>query len=228
MKNLLQQDGDPIRVTIPDTFASGDIYFSAQPAADSTITLNGVVWTFKTSGASGAQTDIGANLNATLDALVTALNASSEGGLTVATYSNAPTTATTLRISFDTAGAAGNAYTLAASATSNGTPSASTLLKGEGVKSGDGLAIGALFGVATFDALTGDACEISDRGVYTLPKTPSAALGVGAVCWWEPKFHEVVPATGTGFVPIGVCVQAASASARTVKVRLGTYPAAGV
>ena len=228
MKNLVQQDGDPIRVTTPATYASGDILFSAQPDADSTITLNGVTWTFVSGVASGEQTQIGADLNATLDALVTGLNASSATGIPVATYSDAPTTATTLRITFDTAGVSGNAYTLEASAESNGTVSAPTLLGGGGVSSGDGVAIGTLFGVAAYDALTGATVEISDRGVYTLPKTPSTALAVGAQCWWQPAFNEVVPATGTGFVCIGLAVEAADTTDRTVTVRLGTNPAAGV
>lgn len=228
MKNLVQQDGDPLTVAVPDTYASGDIFFSAQPAEDSTITLNGVVWPFKASGASGDESNLGADLNATLDAFVTAYNASSTAELAGATASSSPTTATTLRFTFDTAGAEGNAYTLAASAESNGTPSAATLRGGGGVKSGDGVAIGALFGIAAYDAASAGTTEISSRGVYILPKTPSAAIATGAQCWWQPAFHEVVPATGTGFVCIGVAVEDAAAADRTVKVLLGTHPAAGV
>jgi hypothetical protein len=40
-------------VTVAAGSASGDIVFSGQPAVDSTITINGVVFTFKASGATG-------------------------------------------------------------------------------------------------------------------------------------------------------------------------------
>lgn len=228
MKTLIQQDGDPITVTVPARKASGYILFSDQPDADSTITLNGVVFTFKASGAAGNQSNIGANLNATLDALVTVLNASSEADVEVATYSSVPATATALYVSFDTAGAAGNDFTLAASAASNGVVSGPTLTHGAGVTSGEGIAIGCLFGVSAHTALSGVATEISCRGVYTLPKTPTAALAAGAICWWAPDLHEVVPATATGNLQIGIAVAAAAATDTSVNVLLGTRPAAGV
>lgn len=228
MKNLVQQDADILRVTVPATYASGDILFSAQPSANSVITLGGVDWTFVSGASSTNETQIKADLNATLDQLVTDLNASANATIASATYSNAPTTATTLRITFDTAGASGNAFTLEADAGSNGVPSAATLLGGGGVLSGEGLVIGSLFGVAAWDALSTESVEIVTRGVVRLPKTPSAALAAGAFCWWEPTHHEVVPATGTGFICIGVAVKAAAATDRTVNVLLQIRPAAGV
>lgn len=105
----------------------GEITFSAQPAASSTITINGVAWTFVASGATGNQTNIGANLAATLTALATNLNASVNASITPATYGS---TATKLTVTHDTAGPAGNAFTLAAAANSNGVASAATLLGG--------------------------------------------------------------------------------------------------
>lgn len=114
--------------TTSDNAAEGLITFSAQPADDSTITLNGITWTFKASGASGNQSNKGASLSLTLDALVTALNASANSSLTPATYSKVGTTQ--LKIVYDSTGAGGNAYTLAASAASNGTVSYATLQGG--------------------------------------------------------------------------------------------------
>jgi len=107
--------------------ASGDFFFSAQPAAGSTITLNGVDWTFVASGATGNQTNIGANLAATLTALATNLNASANTEVAKCTYA---ATTTQLLMTFDTVGTTGNTYTLAASATSNARPSNSTLWGG--------------------------------------------------------------------------------------------------
>jgi len=107
--------------------ASGDFYFSAQPAAASTIVLNGVTWTFVATGATGNQTNIGANLAATLTTLVTNLNASADTEISKCTYS---ATATQLLVVHDTVGTSGNTYTLAASATSNAKPSNGTLWGG--------------------------------------------------------------------------------------------------
>lgn len=108
--------------------ATGDIVFSAQPAAESTITINGTAFTFKASGAAGNQSNIGASLSDTLDNLVTVLNASVVAGVATATYSKVGTT--TLHVVYDTTGLAGNAFTLVASAGSNGTVSAATLTGG--------------------------------------------------------------------------------------------------
>jgi hypothetical protein len=108
--------------------ASGSIVFAGQPANNSTITLNGIAWTFVSTSPSGNESQIGANLGATLTNLVTALNASAVSQIAAATY--AQTGSTTLTITHDTIGVAGNAYTLAAQATSNGTPSGATLAGG--------------------------------------------------------------------------------------------------
>lgn len=111
------------------THAYGWFEFSAQPAADSTITLNGTVWTLKASGASGTQTDLGVDLDATLTALANDLNASANTEVAKCTYT-ANTTLKRLEIEFDATGAGGNTYTLSASATSKATRSAATLLAG--------------------------------------------------------------------------------------------------
>ncbi len=106
--------------------AYGTITFSAQPADDSTITLNGVTWTFKASGAVGNQTNKGASLSATLAQLYTDLNASVNASLSIASYSVSDTT---LKITCKTNDTACNAYTLATSTVpaSNGTRSAADL-----------------------------------------------------------------------------------------------------
>ncbi len=107
--------------------ATGDITFTANPSAGHTITINGVVWTFVASGASGTQTNIGANLNATLTQLATDLNASANGSITPATYSNGG--GTKLNIVHDTATAVGNSFTIA-SGNPNGVASGATLSGG--------------------------------------------------------------------------------------------------
>lgn len=110
--------------------ATGSVVFSAQPVANATLTVNGTLFTFVTAAPTGNQIQIGANLGATLTNAVTALNASVVPGVAAATYSQ--TGGTTLVITHDTLGLAGNAFTLATSSTpaSNGTLSGPTLSGG--------------------------------------------------------------------------------------------------
>lgn len=115
-------------VTSGTVAASGTIVFSGQPAANATLTLNGIAWTFVTGTPSGNQSQIGANLAATLANLVTALNASAVPQIAAASYGQ--TGGTTLSVTHDTLGPAGNAFTLAAQPASNGTPSGATLAGG--------------------------------------------------------------------------------------------------
>ena len=112
------------------TAAFGSIGFSAQPAVNSTVTINKTAFTFVASGAVGNQVNIGANLAATMTALAVRLNASVVAGVLVATYTG---TATSLTILHDTAGLDGNAFTLAASTSpaSNGEVSYDTLTGGQ-------------------------------------------------------------------------------------------------
>lgn len=107
--------------------ATGDITFTANPSAGHTITINGVVWTFVASGATGSQTNIGGSLTATLTQLATDLNASANASITPATYSNSG--GTKLGIVHDTLSAVGNSFTIA-SGNANGVVSGPTLSGG--------------------------------------------------------------------------------------------------
>jgi len=118
--------GDP---TTTQTNASGRIAFSGQPAANSTITLNGVAWTLVAGTPTGNQTQIGASLDATLTALASDLNGSADAEIAKCSYT-ANTADDRLEIQFDTAGSTGNSFTLSASANSNGIVSAATLTGG--------------------------------------------------------------------------------------------------
>jgi len=116
-------------VTTGTVAATGSITFSAQPLANSTVTINGTVFTFVASGATGNQVNIGATLAATMTALAVALNASVITGVAKATYTG---TATALTMVHDVLGTTGNSFTLAASTSpaSNGTVSGATLSGG--------------------------------------------------------------------------------------------------
>jgi hypothetical protein len=107
--------------------ATGSFSFSNQPAAGSTITINGTVITFVASGATGAQVNIGADTAATVTALSTALNAMNISSIAASTYSPS---STTLNITYDLVGTRGNAVKIVAGAGSNATASGATLSGG--------------------------------------------------------------------------------------------------
>ena len=110
--------------------ASGTITFTGNPAANDTITIGTTTWTFKSSGATGTQTNIKASLSATLTQLVSDLLASADSQIIQATYE---TNGTVLNIVFLTPGTSGNTFALAESS-SVATASGSTL-SGGGVPS---------------------------------------------------------------------------------------------
>lgn len=117
--------GNPTTTSIA---ATGSIVFAGQPAATSTLTINSVTWTFVSGAPTGNQIAIGGTLGATVTNIATALNASVSPLITPATYG--ASAGTTLTITHDTPGPAGNAFTLAASVASNGTVSGPSLRGG--------------------------------------------------------------------------------------------------
>lgn len=94
--------------------ATGFIAFSGQPTNTKKVVINGKDVTFITGSTSGLSIHIGADLAATLDAAVVALNASVDAALTGATYSATGTPHNKLVVTYDTVGNAGNAFTLSA------------------------------------------------------------------------------------------------------------------
>lgn len=117
--------------------ASGFISFTKNPDANETIVVNGVTITFKASGATGDDINIGATLGDTVALLAATLEASSTGGLAACHFRAEPPTpvgggsgANTLLIDYATVGTAGNSAALDASGTDGATASASTLLGG--------------------------------------------------------------------------------------------------
>ncbi len=113
-----------------DLAAVGSIQFFANPIDGESITLDGVVWTFRLGTATGNETNIQATADLTLAQLVSDLNASTDTTISAATYSTTGTLALTtllLRVMYDATGTEGNAYTLAAS---TAVPSGATLTSG--------------------------------------------------------------------------------------------------
>lgn len=101
--------GDPVSGDVP---AEGYIDFADQPVENDTITINGVVFTFVDASPSGDEILIGGTIVQTLSNVTARLNASTDNNVNIATYDR-PTGTERLRIIHDTAGAAGNSFTIA-------------------------------------------------------------------------------------------------------------------
>jgi Phage tail tube protein len=184
-------------VTVASVAATGSVAFSAQPAVNSTITINGVVFTFVASGATGNQVNIGANLAATLTSLASILNANGTVGGAFATYA---ATATALNITRGTLGPVGNAFTLAASSApaSNATVSGATLTGG-----------------ANDHTFTSGSWTLPSMAIETqMPDVPKFSMYSGVVVdelSWEMKRAGLLQAT-VKMVAQGESIVAASAA----------------
>lgn len=101
--------GNPVSSSVA---ATGYIDFTGIPAPGETITINSTVFTFVASAPAGNQILIGGTAIQSVDNAVTKLNSSTDATVNIATYSR-PTGTQRLLITHDTAGAAGNTFTLA-------------------------------------------------------------------------------------------------------------------
>lgn len=75
--------------------------------------------------------------------------------------------------------------------------------------SGEGVLLGALFGVATANAASGQPVTIVRRGVFTLPKVSAQAWTIGAKVYWDAAAGNVTT-TASGNTLIGLAVEAAA------------------
>lgn len=87
------------------------------------------------------------------------------------------------------------------------------------VASGDGVLVGALFGVAAFSAKSGEDVEINTKGVWTLPKTSAQAWTVGAKIYWDGSKCTTADGSGSNAL-IGHAAKAAANPSATGSVRL--------
>jgi predicted RecA/RadA family phage recombinase len=88
-----------------------------------------------------------------------------------------------------------------------------------GVVSGQGVIVGALFGIAATTATEGDNVEIATTGVYDLPKAPATVVALGDRVAWDDTVKVIAP-PAAGLYPVGIAITAAGNGAVTVRVRL--------
>jgi predicted RecA/RadA family phage recombinase len=95
-----------------------------------------------------------------------------------------------------------------------------------GVLAGQGLLVGALFGVAAVDGAQNAVIEAATQGVFDIAKEPALAITAGARVFWD-NANRRVTTTATGNFCIGLATQAALAADATVRVWLSRVPASG-
>lgn len=64
------------------------------------------------------------------------------------------------------------------------------------VSSGEGVCVGALFGIAACNAAEGDEVEVSLTGVFSSDKTGGGAITPGTVLFWDPEAKRITPTPG--------------------------------
>jgi hypothetical protein len=174
-----------VTVSKVGTSASGTVTFStAPPVADDTVTIGGVVFTFKAVPATAHQVALGATIAEAATNLANAINADRANNPFHASVAGAVTT-----VIADATGVGGNAITLAkvAATPANITVSGATLAGGSGV----GATAVLMAGNYEIDAVTGrilildDATDMTDDEALTIAYTAAAGT------------EELVVAAGT-------------------------------
>ena len=94
------------------------------------------------------------------------------------------------------------------------------------VVSGQFITVGAIRGVAAFDAAQGEPLELATEGVFALPKLAADNIAAGDLLYWNGTACTKVP--GTGSRPLmGVAVKPAAANSTMVAVKLGVHGLTG-
>lgn len=89
------------------------------------------------------------------------------------------------------------------------------------VKSGEGVIIGNIFGVAANDADTGEPVDLVTVGAFEFPKVEAEAVAVGAAIYWDDGNKLVtIDDNGGANRKVGVAIEAAANPSASTKVRL--------
>lgn len=95
-----------------------------------------------------------------------------------------------------------------------------------GVTAGQGVLVGALFGVAAVDGAQNATIEVQTKGVFDLAKEPALAITAGARVFWDDANRRLTTSATDNFC-VGLATQVALAADATVRVVLQRVPASG-
>jgi len=101
-----------------------------------------------------------------------------------------------------------------------------TLTAPYAVSSGQGVLVGAIFGIAAYDAALGGIVEVQTEGVFDITKEPSLAITAGARVYWD-NTNRRITTTATGNYQVGIATLAALAADTTARVWTERVPASG-
>ncbi|WP_449255183.1 DUF2190 family protein [Bosea sp. (in: a-proteobacteria)] len=87
------------------------------------------------------------------------------------------------------------------------------------VKSGDPVMVGAIFGVANHDALSGQELELDRDGVFDLKKTASQAWTFGVKVYFDAT-NKVITATASGNTLVGAAAKVVGGTAEETTGRV--------
>ncbi|WP_135468534.1 DUF2190 family protein [Crenalkalicoccus roseus] len=96
----------------------------------------------------------------------------------------------------------------------------------DGILAGQGLLVGAFFGVAASDAAQNTLVECETRGEFEFPKEPALAITQGARVFWD-NTNRRITTTASGNFQVGLCTVTAAGADPTLRVMLARVPAAG-
>jgi predicted RecA/RadA family phage recombinase len=95
-----------------------------------------------------------------------------------------------------------------------------------GILAGEGMLVGAFFGVAASDAAQNESVECATQGEFELTKAPGQAMSAGARLFWD-NTNRRLTTTATGNFQVAICTVAAAAADTKVQVMLARVPASG-
>ena len=95
-----------------------------------------------------------------------------------------------------------------------------------GVTSGQGVLVGAIFGVAAVDAAQNAVIECQTKWVFDITKEPALAITAGARLFWDNTNRRLTTTLTSNF-QVGVATQAALAADTTVRAMLRSVTPAG-
>jgi predicted RecA/RadA family phage recombinase len=94
------------------------------------------------------------------------------------------------------------------------------------VASGQFITVGAIRGVAAFDAASGEPVELTTEGTFVLPKLAADSIVPGDLLYWTGT--ACTKTAGSGSKPlVGVATKPAAANSTTVQVKLGVHGLTG-
>jgi predicted RecA/RadA family phage recombinase len=95
-----------------------------------------------------------------------------------------------------------------------------------GVTAGQGVLVGALFGIAATDGAQNAIIEAQTQGVFDISKEPAMAITAGARVFWD-NANRRITTTATGNFQVGIATAAALAADATARVWLNRVPPSG-